>query len=212
MSLGSQTLLTPTCKLRQSCKGQQTELLAWPVYPGHHHAAAKSWQPCLFSLTHLPACLLRIQRCQSCYFFGLSCAMLAGSSTPKLSGSNWPCVQGDVKPEPHVARHNRLKPPAPADCQASTLARHATATQGCALANQRGGQHRQLADSIRRKTAATADYARQQRITQALQKQMLKQMTVCFESWRAEAKQGQVHLRGASSMLQWRKLLRIWKV
>lgn len=47
---------------------------------------------------------------------------------------------------------------------------------------------------------------------QALQKQRLKQMAVCFESWSAEAKQGQVHLRGASSMLQWRKLLRIWKV
>ena len=47
---------------------------------------------------------------------------------------------------------------------------------------------------------------------QALQKQRLKQMEPCFEVWRAGAKQGQVHLRGASGMLQWRKLLRIWKV
>ena len=47
---------------------------------------------------------------------------------------------------------------------------------------------------------------------QALQKQRLKQLAVCFQSWSAEAKQGQVHLRGAASMLQWRKLLRIWKV
>lgn len=47
---------------------------------------------------------------------------------------------------------------------------------------------------------------------QALQKQRVKQLAICFEFWSAEAKQGQVHLRGATSMLQWRKLLRFWKV
>lgn len=47
---------------------------------------------------------------------------------------------------------------------------------------------------------------------QALQKQRLKQLAIFVEVWREKAKQGQVHFRGAGSMLQWRKLLRIWKV
>lgn len=47
---------------------------------------------------------------------------------------------------------------------------------------------------------------------QALAKQKLKQKAACLEAWCEAAKQGQVHLKGAGSMLQWRKLLRVWKV
>ncbi|KAL3139777.1 hypothetical protein ABBQ38_004080 [Trebouxia sp. C0009 RCD-2024] len=72
-------------------------------------------------------------------------------------------------------------------------------------------QKSQLVGGNRRQAAATADHARRQRIMQALQMHRLKQLAGCFEAWSAEAKQGQVHLRGAGSMLRWRKLLRIWK-
>ena len=37
-------------------------------------------------------------------------------------------------------------------------------------------------------------------------------MAACFKAWYEAAKQRQVQLKGAGSMLQWRKLLRIWKV
>ena len=62
------------------------------------------------------------------------------------------------------------------------------------------------------KQAPISAAARHQRIVQALAKRGLKQMSAWFEAWSAVAKEGQVHLRGASSLLTWRKLLRIWKV
>ena len=64
----------------------------------------------------------------------------------------------------------------------------------------------------RGKQAAISAAASHQRITQALAKRRLKQLSAWFEAWSAAAKEGQVHLRGASSLLTWRKLLRIWKV
>ena len=54
--------------------------------------------------------------------------------------------------------------------------------------------------------------ARQQRIMQALSKQRLKRMSAWFVAWLGVTREGQVHLKGAGSMLKWRKLLRIWKV
>ena len=54
--------------------------------------------------------------------------------------------------------------------------------------------------------------AKQQRIMQALSKQRLKRMSAWFEAWLGVAREGQVHLKGAGSMLKWRSLLRIWKV
>ena len=112
----------------------------------------------------------------------------------------------------HVARHHNTDLPVPLQCQASNVPSQARTTHSSAPSGGRFGQHRQLANGIRRKTAATADHARQQGIMRALQQQRLKQLAIYFEFWSAEAKQGQVHLRGATSMLQWRKLLRIWKV
>ena len=46
----------------------------------------------------------------------------------------------------------------------------------------------------------------------ALSKQRVKQLSAWFEAWHGVAKEGQVNLQGAGSMLKWRKLLRIWKV
>ena len=54
--------------------------------------------------------------------------------------------------------------------------------------------------------------ARQQCIMQALSKQRLKRMSAWFMAWLGITREGQVHLKGAGSMLKWRKLLRIWKV
>ena len=54
--------------------------------------------------------------------------------------------------------------------------------------------------------------AKHQRIMQALAKQKLKRLSAWFAAWRALAKEAKVELLGASSMLKWRKLLRIWKV
>ncbi|DBA67260.1 TPA: hypothetical protein ACH3X2_001569 [Trebouxia sp. C0005] len=53
--------------------------------------------------------------------------------------------------------------------------------------------------------------ARQQSIMQALSKQRLRQMSAWFAAWLGITREGQVHLKGAGSMLKWRKLLRIWK-
>ena len=47
---------------------------------------------------------------------------------------------------------------------------------------------------------------------QALAKQKLKRLSAWFAAWRALAKEAKMELLGASSMLKWRKLLRIWKV
>ncbi len=54
--------------------------------------------------------------------------------------------------------------------------------------------------------------ARQQRIMQALSKQRVKRMSAWFVAWLGITREGQVHLKGAGSMLKWRKLLRMWKV
>ncbi len=58
----------------------------------------------------------------------------------------------------------------------------------------------------------SSEAAKHQLIVQALSKQRLKRLSAWFEAWKGIAKEGQVNLKGAGSMLRWRKLLRIWKV
>ena len=92
----------------------------------------------------------------------------------------------------------------------SLLPRHGV--RGSPTSQKHPHQHQQLAGSTRSKAVAADAHLRHQRITQALAKQRVKRLAAYFAAWQNETKQGQVHLKGAHSMLQWRKLLRIWKV
>lgn len=50
------------------------------------------------------------------------------------------------------------------------------------------------------------------RIKKAIAKQKLKRLSAVFASWRSTAHASLINLHGAARMLQWRKLLRVWKV
>lgn len=50
------------------------------------------------------------------------------------------------------------------------------------------------------------------RIKEAVAKHKLKRVSAVFAAWKGVAHEGHVNLQGAARMLQWRKLLRIWKV
>lgn len=49
-------------------------------------------------------------------------------------------------------------------------------------------------------------------IKELMAKHSLRRLSTVFGAWRVAANEGRVNLQGAARMLQWRKLLRIWKV
>ena len=193
----------------QKAANRAARLAGLPKAPPCSSKVLAALQPCS------PATVAAADQKVSSYpLFCLSYLSLACASVLQafLQQQHRPCLQAVIKTRPHVARQHLNDLRVPPEHQAYDLPSQATTTHGSASSGGRSGQQRQIAPGIRRKSAATADHARQQCIMQALQKQRLKQLAVGFEFWSAEAKQGQVHLRGATSMLQWRKLLRIWKV
>ena len=113
-------------------------------------------------------------------------------------------LQGPTRHAMSVSRD--IKNDLPCDMVAVKQAGHLNSTHGNELSKS------MQIEAGRGKQAAISAAASHQRITQALAKRRLKQLSAWFEAWSAAAKEGQVHLRGASSLLTWRKLLRIWKV
>ncbi len=97
------------------------------------------------------------------------------------------------------------------DRQASKQPVHSKGIRGSTSAGNAASETQQHELGSGRRVPSSAA-ARQQRIMQALSKQRLKRMSAWFVAWLGIAREGQVHLKGAGSMLNWRKLLRIWKV
>ncbi len=97
------------------------------------------------------------------------------------------------------------------DRKASKQPVHSKGMRGSTSAGNAASETKQHELGSGRQVPSSAA-ARQQRIMQALSKLRLKRMSEWFVAWLGITREGRVHLKGAGSMLKWRKLLRIWKV
>ena len=106
-------------------------------------------------------------------------------------------------------RHNDilLTVPSTATAQHSPIRKplHLPNNKPAAVAQDR----RAAAHLLRQQSKAADD--QHVRIKEAIAKQKVKRMSALFVAWKGAAHEGRVNLQGAARMLQWRKLLRIWK-
>ena len=105
-------------------------------------------------------------------------------------------------------RHNDILLAAP---NAAT-AQHSPSKKPVHLCNKPPAviQDRRVAAQLLRQQAKAAD-SQHVRIKETIAKQRVKRLSALFEAWRGAAHEGHVNIQGAARMLQWRKLLRIWK-
>ncbi|KAA6424263.1 MAG: hypothetical protein FRX49_05475 [Trebouxia sp. A1-2] len=118
-------------------------------------------------------------------------------------------LQGSVRLRYPVLRD--VKNDMSSDRKASKQPVHSKGIRGSTSAGNAASDIKQHERDRGRQVPSSAA-ARQQSIMQALSKQRLRQMSAWFAAWLGITREGQVHLKGAGSMLKWRKLLRIWKV